>query len=60
LGLLSQVWFPANREELAGLIRKRYKNPVKVLPNDFLAGAINSFKGMRSELVRMVSKALLK
>mmetsp|Transcript_41111 Transcript_41111/g.68821 ORF Transcript_41111/g.68821 Transcript_41111/m.68821 type:complete len:546 (+) Transcript_41111:321-1958(+) len=47
------VWFPANREELAGLIRKRYKNPVKVLPNDFLAGAVASFKGMRSELVRM-------
>mmetsp|Transcript_12958 Transcript_12958/g.27397 ORF Transcript_12958/g.27397 Transcript_12958/m.27397 type:complete len:576 (-) Transcript_12958:78-1805(-) len=47
------VWFPANREELASLIRKRYKNPVKVFSNDFLSSAIAAFKGMRHELVRM-------
>jgi hypothetical protein len=48
-----QIWFPATPNQLSSLIRKRYHNPVRVFSHEFLGSTVASFKGMRTELVRM-------
>ena len=48
------IWFPASRSDILKQLRKRYPtNPSSVMPTPFLSTAVNVFKQLRKDLLRL-------
>ena len=48
------IWFPASRSDILKQLRRKYPtNPSSVMPTPFLSTAVNVFKQLRKDLLRL-------